>query len=154
MNGNDNGFAGNHLGVNMAYTKFFFVTPGRDDEATRVKLRAAAGTVGRGFFNDFDAEGRDTPPHETIQFLIRADIDGMPSPGAPFALQICSKYRPRLKETEIELERRVGEFAEVTGLEGAVRVPDTPARKCTPTPTRRRWRADRGACRRTSSSFR
>ena len=123
MSGNGNGFAGNHLGVNMAYTKFFFVTPGRDDEATRVKLRAAAGTVGRGFFNDFDAEGRDTPPHETIQFLIRADIDGAPSPGAPYALQICSKYRPRLKETEIELQRRVGEFAEVTGLEGAVRVP-------------------------------
>ena len=28
MNGNGNGFAGNHLGVNLAYTKFFFVTPG------------------------------------------------------------------------------------------------------------------------------
>ena len=33
MNGNGSGFAGNHLGVNLAYTKFFFVTPGRDDEA-------------------------------------------------------------------------------------------------------------------------
>ena len=31
MNGNGNGFAGNHLGVNVAYTKFFFVTPARDD---------------------------------------------------------------------------------------------------------------------------
>ena len=37
-----------------------------------MKLRAAGGIVARGFFNDFDAEGRDTPPHETIQFLVRA----------------------------------------------------------------------------------
>jgi hypothetical protein len=124
MNGNGTGFAGNHLGVNLAYTKFFFVTPGRDDEATRMKLRTAGSTVGRGFFNDFDAEGRDTPPHETIQFLVRAgDGEGAPATGAPYALQICSKYRPRLKETEIELQRRVGDFAEVTALEGAVRVP-------------------------------
>ena len=124
MNGNGNGFAGNHLGVNLAYTKFFFVTPGRDDEATRVKLRAAGGTVGRGFFNDFDAEGRDTPPHETIQFLVRAGRRRpRRRPGAPYALQVCSKYRPRLKETDVELRRRVGEFAEVTALEGAVRVP-------------------------------
>ena len=80
--------------------------------------------MARGFFNDFDAEGRDTPPHETIQFLVRAgEADAAPSAGAPYALQICSKYRPRLKETEIELQRRVGEFAEVTALEGAVRVP-------------------------------
>lgn len=123
MNGNGNGFAGNHLGVNLAYTKFFFVTPGRDDEVARVKLRAAAGIVGRGFFNDFDAEGRDTPPHETIQFLIRADPGGKPGQGAPYALQVCSKYRPRLEETEVELQRRVADFAEVTALKGAVRVP-------------------------------
>jgi hypothetical protein len=125
MNGNGNGFAGNNLGVNLAYTKFFFVTPGRDDEATRVKLRAAAGIVARGFFNDFEAEGRDAPPHETIQFLIRAD-QADPGPGgsgAPYALQICSKYRPRLKETEVELQRRVADFAEVTAIEGAVRGP-------------------------------
>ena len=124
MNGNGTGFAGNHIGVNLAYTKFFFVTPGSDDEATRTKLRTAGATVARGFFNDFDAEGRDTPPHETIQFLVRASEAGAaPSAGAPYALQICSKYRPRLMETEIELRRRVGEFAEVTALEGAVRVP-------------------------------
>ena len=43
MNGYGNGFANNYLGVNVAYTKFFFVTPARDDEATRVKLRAAGG---------------------------------------------------------------------------------------------------------------
>ncbi|MEO6238049.1 MAG: hypothetical protein ABIQ52_13715 [Vicinamibacterales bacterium] len=56
MTGNGNGFATNHVGVNVAYTKFFFVTPERDDEPTRAKLRTAAATVARGFFNDFDAE--------------------------------------------------------------------------------------------------
>jgi hypothetical protein len=127
MNGNGNGFgfAGNHLGVNLAYAKFFFVTPARDDEATKGKLRAAAAIVSRGFFNDFESEGRDAPPHETIQFLVRAERgDGAERPaGAAYALQVCSKYRPRLKDTEIELRRRVGEFAEVTSFEGAVRVP-------------------------------
>ena len=123
MNGSGNGFAGNHLGVNVAYTKFFFVTPVRDDETSRVKLRAAGGIVARGFFNDFDAEGRDAPPHETIQFLVRADMNGAEPTGAPYAMQICSKYRPRLKETEGELRRRVADFAEVTTLEGAVRLP-------------------------------
>jgi hypothetical protein len=124
MNGNGSfGFAGNHLGVNLAYTKFFFVTPSRDDEATRMKLRAASSVVARGFFNDFDAEGRDTPPHETIQFMTRADLNGSTSPGAPYALQACSKYRPRLQDTELELRRRVAEFADVTAIEGAARVP-------------------------------
>jgi hypothetical protein len=127
MNGSGSGvgFAGNHLGVNMAYTKFFFVTPSRDDETTRAKLRAAVGIVARGFFNDFEAEGRDTPPHETIQFLMRAEAAGGATAtcGAPYALQVCSKYRPRLKDTEVELRRRVADFAEVSSLEGAVRVP-------------------------------
>src|SRR5690349_798625 len=103
MNGNSFGFAGNHLGVNMAYTKFLFVTPARDDEATRVRLRAAAAIAGRGYFNDFEAEGRDAPPHETIQFLVRADAEDAAAAGAPYALQVCSKYRPRLVETDIEL---------------------------------------------------
>jgi hypothetical protein len=123
MSLNGNGFSGNHLGVSTAYTKFFFVTPLRDDETTRVKLRAIGGNVGRGFFNDFDAEARDTPSHETIQFLVRADANGAEAPGAPYALQVCSKYRPRLKETEIELQRRLMDIADVTALEGAVRVP-------------------------------
>jgi len=125
MNGNGFGYgvAGNHLGANLAYTKFFFVTPGKDDEVTRAKLRAAAGIVARGFFNDFEAEGRDSPPHETIQFLLRAEASEGQSTGAPYAMQVCSKYRPRLKETDIELRRRIADFAEVTSLEGAVRVP-------------------------------
>jgi hypothetical protein len=118
-NGNGYGFAGNHLGVNLAYTKFFFVAPGRDDEGTRARLRAAAGLVARGFFNDFDAGGRDAPPHETVQFLARNEGGA----GAAYAMQVCSKYRPRLAETEMELQRRVGEVAEVTSIEGAIRVP-------------------------------
>lgn len=124
MNGNGSqGFAGNHLGVNLAYTKFFFVTPSRDDEATRMKLRTAGGLAARGFFNDFEAEGRDTPPHETVQFMLRAEANGSAPSGAPYALQACSKYRPRLKDTEIELRRRVADFAQVTAIEGAIRVP-------------------------------
>jgi hypothetical protein len=125
MNGSGAGFAVNHLGLNLAYTKFLFVAPARDDEATRVKLRAAAGIVARGFFNDFEAEGRDTPPHETIQFLVRAD-HGDPDAagsGALYSLQVCSKYRPRLEETEVELRRRVADVADVTVLKGAVRAP-------------------------------
>lgn len=123
MNGNGNGFAGRHLAVNAAFTKFLFVTPSHDDETTRVKLRAAGGIVARGFFNDFEAEGRDSPPHETIQFLVRADPNGPKTEGAPYAMQLCSKYRPRLQETDVELRRRVADFAEVTTFDGAVRVP-------------------------------
>jgi hypothetical protein len=118
---NGNGFAGNHLGVNVAYTKFLFVTPARDDEATRARLRAAVGVVARGFFNDFEAEGRDAPPHETIQYLVRAGPNDEPRSGALYALQICSKYRPRLKETELELRRRIADIADLRSLEGAVR---------------------------------
>ena len=122
MQGNG-GFAGNHLGVNVAYTKFLFLTPARDDETARARLRAASGIIARGFFNDFDAEGRDVPSHETIQYLVRAATGGEPTAGAPYALQICSKYRPRLTETEVELQRRVADVAAVTSIEGAVRVP-------------------------------
>src|SRR5262245_59954967 len=125
MNGNGFGFAGNQLGANLAYTKFFFVTPGRDDETTRARLRAAAGIVARGFFNDFEAEGRDAPPHETIQFLVRPESPegASQTSAAQYAMQVSSKYRPSLKDTETELRRRVGEFAEVKSIEGAIRVP-------------------------------
>jgi hypothetical protein len=122
--GNGYGFAGNNVGTNLAYTKFFFVTPAKDDDVARTRLRAVGGIMSRGFFNDFDAEGRDAPPHETIQFLVRADAPAETRvAGAPYAVQVCSKYRPRLKETDLELRRRVADFAEVTAIEGAVRLP-------------------------------
>jgi len=109
--------------VNLSFTKFLFVTPSRDDDTVRARLRAAAGIVGRGFFNDFDAEGRDSPPHETIQFMTRAETNGHADSGALYAMQVCSKYRPRLTETEMDLRRRVADFAAVSALDGAVRNP-------------------------------
>jgi hypothetical protein len=121
-----NGLNGtNHLGVNLAFTKFLFVTPARDDDAARTRLRAAGGIVARGFFNDFEAEGgRDAPPHETIQFLVNEDGHGRPGlAGARYALQVSSKYRPRLNDTEAELRRRLEGNAEVLALDGAVHVP-------------------------------
>ena len=120
-----NGSNGSSLGVNLAFTKFLFVTPSRDDDAARTRLRAAGSVVARGFFNDFEAEGgRDTPPHETIQFLVNEDGHQRPGiAGARYALQVSSKYRPRLLETEMELRRRLAEHADVTALDGAVRVP-------------------------------
>jgi hypothetical protein len=118
LNGN------NHLGVNLAFTKFIFVTLARDDDAAHTRLRAAGGIVARGFFNDFEAEGRDAPPLETIQFLVNGDPRGQPGlAGARYALQVGSKYRPRLMETEAELRRRLGDDAHVTALDGAVRGP-------------------------------
>ena len=120
-----NGANGSNLGVNLAFTKFLFVTPSRDDDAARTRLRAAGSVVARGFFNDFEAEGgRDTPPHETIQFLVNDEGHQRPGlAGARYALQVSSKYRPRLLETELELRRRLTEHAAVTALDGAVRVP-------------------------------
>lgn len=120
ISGNGN----NNLGVNLAFTKFIFVTPARDDDAARTRLRAAGGIVARGFFNDFEAEGRDAPPLETIQFLLNDEGHQQPGlAGARYALQVCSKYRPRLVETELELRRRLGDNATVVALDGAVRVP-------------------------------
>lgn len=117
--------ATNHLGVNLAFTRFFFIMPARDDDAARTRLRAAGSVVARGFFNDFEAEGaKDSAPHETIQFLLNEE--GRPRhglAGARYALQVSSKYRPRLAETETELRRKLEGNAEIVALEGAVRVP-------------------------------
>ena len=115
----------NHLGVNLAFTKFFFITPSRDDDAARTRLRSAGAIVARGFFNDFETEGsRDTPPHETIQFLVNDDGHGHAGlSGARYAFQVSSKYRPRLQETDVELRRRLAGNATITSLDGAVRVP-------------------------------
>ncbi len=115
----------NSLGVNLAFTKFLFVTPARDDDAARTRLRTVGGIVGRGFVNEFEADGgRDAPPHETIQFLVNDDGHGRPGlAGARYALQISSKYRPRLQEAEAELRRRLSGNATIESLNGAVRMP-------------------------------
>jgi hypothetical protein len=111
-------------GINLSYTKFVFVVPRRDDDAIGTRLRHAGVNVARGFFNDFDADGtRDGQPHETIQFLI-AEGDQHADSGieaARYAMQVSSKYRPRLLEVEQELRRRLGDAAEVLSLEGAER---------------------------------
>ena len=70
-----------------------------------------------------DADGRGASPHETIQFLVQTPRASGRAAGAPYAIQVSSKYRPRLKETEVELQRRLGDVASVTALEGAVRFP-------------------------------
>jgi hypothetical protein len=113
-------------GTNLAFTKFVFVIPRRDDEAVSARLRAAGGIIARGFFNDFDADGsRDGQPHETIQFLV-GEVHHHADSGveaAPYVVQVSGKYRPRLLEIEQELRRRVGDVAEVLSLEGAERAP-------------------------------
>jgi hypothetical protein len=115
----------NHLGVNLAFTKFLFITPSRDDDAARTRLRAAAAVVARGFFNDFEAEGgRDATSHETIQFLVNDNAHQRQGlAGARYALQVSSKYRPRLLETETELRRRLADNAMIASIDGAVRNP-------------------------------
>jgi hypothetical protein len=112
------------LGVNLAYTKFLFIAPANGDDAARTRLRAAVSMASRGFFNDFEAERvRDPLSQEAIQYLINEDNVGRGIAGARYVLQISSKYRPRLQETEAELRRRLSDLAEVTALDGAVRVP-------------------------------
>ena len=127
MNGNGSGYSvgSNHLGVNLSFIKFLFVSPARDEDAARTRMRAAADVVGRGFFNDFEApEGREAPPQETIQFFVNDNGHGVAGlAGARYAMQVSSRYRPRLVETERELRRRLGENAQVEALDGAVRVP-------------------------------
>lgn len=126
-NGN-NGFSpsGNHLGVNLGFTRFLFVIA-RDEDAVASRIRTAGGLIARGFFNDFDADGsKETPPHETIQFLVAEETpeSGTPGvPGARYAVQVCGKYRPRLLEVEMELRRRLGDAADVLAIEGAERNP-------------------------------
>jgi hypothetical protein len=111
---------------NLAFTKFMFVIPRRDDDGFAPRLRAAGGVIARGFFNDYDAEGtRDGQPHETIQFLV-AEGDHHADSGisaARYAVQVSGKYRPRLLEVEQELRRRLGDAAEIVPLDGAERAP-------------------------------
>src|SRR5581483_5833385 len=90
--------------ANLSFTKFLFIVPRRDDDAALTKLRAAGGLIARGYFNDFDADGtRESPPHETIQFLVaegeRHADSGIAA--ARYAVQVSGKYRPRLQEFEV-----------------------------------------------------
>jgi hypothetical protein len=116
----------NAMGVNLAFTKFLFIIPRREDAAIVGRLRSTGSIVARGFFNDFDVDGsRDGQPHETIQFLI-ADGNNAADSGveaASYVIQVSGKYRPRLAEVEQELRRRLGDTAEVLALDGAERAP-------------------------------
>jgi hypothetical protein len=113
----------NGLGVNLAFTKFLFVTPARDDDGIRVRLRNVGAIVGRGFVNEFET-GHDARPHETVSFLLNDGATGVPGlAGARYAMQISSKYRPRLQETEAELRRRLADVAAVDAVDGAIRAP-------------------------------
>ena len=112
------------LGVNLSFTKFLFVLPAREDDAARTRLRAAGSIVARGFFNDFEAEGGHSAPHETIQFMVNDDGHQRPGlAGARYVIQISSKYRPRLADTEAELRRRLTDNADVVAVDGAARIP-------------------------------
>src|SRR2546427_11159837 len=115
---------GNHLGVNLGFTKFLFVVPRREDDAAGTRLRAVGALIARGFFNDFAGDGaRETQPQETIQFLIREGdhLEETNMSAARYAVQVCSKYRPRLQEIEAELRRRLTDAAEVLAIDGAER---------------------------------
>ena len=125
-NGAGGGFSptGNHLGVNLAFTKFLFVVPRRDDPIALARLRTAGSSISRGFFNDFEADGtRDTQAHERVQFYVACDsLPGDSGIAASrYAAQVSGKYRPRLNELEAELRRRLGDAGEVIALDGAER---------------------------------
>ena len=115
-----------HLGVNLSFTTFLFVTLRQDDSAARRSVQKAGSSIGRGFFNDFDTNGaRDAQGLETIQFLVaervREGDDGLSS--AAYVAQVTAKYRPRLEEIAIELRRRLGDHASVRAIDGAVQSP-------------------------------
>jgi hypothetical protein len=121
-----NGNSNDHLGVNLSFTKFLFVTVSSDDGTAHTRVKTAGGMLARGFFNDFDSDGtREPQPLETIQFLVanadREHANGLLS--ARYVAHVSAKYRPRLQEIEEELKRRVGQHATVTALDGAVQVP-------------------------------
>lgn len=128
------GANGNGTGVNLAYTRFLFVIARTDDDAHGARLRTAGANIARGFFNDFDIDDtRETQvqAHETIQFLVReGETRPLPETHPPpdinmarYAVQITSKYRPRLQEIDDEFRRRLGELSEILTLEGAARNP-------------------------------
>jgi hypothetical protein len=109
---------------NLSFTRFVFLVPRQDDEVFLGRLRNAGGAIVRGFFNDFDADGsRETPTQETMQFLV-ADEDVHPDSvmaAARYVVQLTGKYRPRLRDVENDLKRRIGDAASFMSLEGAER---------------------------------
>ncbi len=112
------------IGVNVSFTKFLFIVPHQDDGATLMRVRAVGATVGRGFFNDFDADGmRDVQPQETIQFLVADGPVGTREGlgAARYVAQISANYRPRLQDMEGELKRRINGAADVIVIDGAER---------------------------------
>jgi hypothetical protein len=112
--------------TNLTYTKFIFVLPYQDDAATVAKIRAAGSHVGRGFFNDYDADGsRDVQPQETIQFLT-ADNPSAARHGigaARYVVHLSANYRPRLVEVACDLKRRLGDAADTIVIDGSERMP-------------------------------
>ena len=67
----NNGDGNGALGANLVYSKFLFVTLGRNDATARARIRDAGACIGRGFFNEFHGEGApSTRSNETIQFLV------------------------------------------------------------------------------------
>jgi hypothetical protein len=125
---------GANVAGNLAYTRFLFVIARNDDDAHGARLRTAGANIARGFFNDYDIDdNRETQVQafETIQFLIREPEtkplpEGTPGPNinmARYAVQITSKYRPRLQEIDEEFRRRMGDGSEIITLEGAARNP-------------------------------
>lgn len=112
--------------TNLSFTKFLFLIPADEADNTLSRVRSAGALVGRGFFNDFDADGtRDVQPRETVQFLV---TDGERGPGqgihaARYAMQASASYRPRLVELEYELKRRLGPIAQIISIDGAERSP-------------------------------
>ena len=133
-NGCGQGLNGTPVGSNLAFTRFLFVVTRGDDDAHGARLRTAGANIARGFFNDFDIDdNRETQvqAHETIQFLVREpETKPLPesTPGpyinmARYAVQVTSKYRPRLQEIDDEFRRRLGDTCEIITIEGAARNP-------------------------------
>ena len=129
--GSDNGNGNGTLGANLMYSKFLFVTLGRDDVKARARIREAGACIGRGFLNEFHGDGTPSArSNETIQFLVAPTIrrcsDGLLSAG--FVAHLTTKYRPRLDEMQAELDRRLGNIASVRAIDGALQTPPTARR--------------------------
>lgn len=116
--------AASGLGVNLGFVKFLFVTPRAAGEETVSKLRAVAASIARGYINDFERDGsRETAGGDSIQFFTSTCPPGATCARARYVVQIASRYRPRLDETEAEMRRRLAGLATVEALDGAARAP-------------------------------